>query len=106
VISLDDLAGVILEQCRAPKPAAGSVEDRLRGIRSERRGKWGELAAKPYSRPYTALTSRRIFLSEYELKRLLSDGSKRLVLPRRAIVSPLAEDWIAEKGIKIVREDE
>lgn len=102
MISLDDIAGIVLEQCRS-KPAE-SVERRLESLRAERKGKWGELAGRPYNRPYTALSAKRIFLSEYEIRRLLGDGSKRLVLPRKAIVSPLAQDWLAEKGVEIIYE--
>ena len=47
---------------------------------------------------------RRIFLSEYEVKRLLADGSKELKVPAHAILSPLALEWLEWRGIKIIKE--
>ena len=80
-----------------------------------RNGKWGRLAAAPFNRPYTSLRAKRspeatvrrggrIFLSEYEIKKLLQTG-EILKIPASAILSPLAQDWLALKGVKIVRED-
>ena len=46
----------------------------------------------------------RLFLSEYEIKKRLTPGSKRLTLPRNAIISPLASDWLTLQGIEIARE--
>ena len=48
--------------------------------------------------------SKRIFLSEYEIKRMIGTG-KLLKVPVRAIVSPLAEDWLILKKIQVIRED-
>lgn len=45
----------------------------------------------------------RVFLSEHEIKRLLTPGSKRLTIPGNSIVSPLALEWLTLKGIEIVR---
>ena len=45
----------------------------------------------------------RSFWSEYEIKKALTAGGKRLTLPTDAIVSPLASDWLTLKGIEIVR---
>ena len=45
----------------------------------------------------------RAFWSEYEIKKALTAGAKRLTLPADAIVSPLASDWLTLRGIEIVR---
>ena len=45
----------------------------------------------------------RSFWSEYEIKKALTAGGKRLTLPTDAIVSPLASDWLILRGIEIVR---
>ena len=46
----------------------------------------------------------RRFLSEYELKKRLTPGGKRLTIPMNSIVSPLSLDWLTLSGIEIVRE--
>jgi hypothetical protein len=45
----------------------------------------------------------RAFWSEYDIKKALTGGGKRLTLPSDAIVSPLASDWLTLRGIEIVR---
>jgi hypothetical protein len=46
----------------------------------------------------------RLFLAEHDIKKRLTADGRRLTLPRDAIVSPLASDWLTLKGIEIVRE--
>ncbi|MBI4386636.1 MAG: hypothetical protein HY551_04585 [Elusimicrobia bacterium] len=46
----------------------------------------------------------RPFLTEAEIKKALTPGTQHLTIPRDAIVSPLALDWLALRGIHIVRE--
>ncbi|OGR96613.1 MAG: hypothetical protein A2V88_01800 [Elusimicrobia bacterium RBG_16_66_12] len=46
----------------------------------------------------------RRFLSEYEIKKLLTPGGKRLTIPMNSIISPLALDGLTLQGIEIVRE--
>lgn len=46
----------------------------------------------------------RLFLSEYDIKKRLTPGGTRLTIPKDAIVSPLAQDWLTLKGISVVRE--
>lgn len=46
----------------------------------------------------------RPFLSEYDIKKRLTPNSKRLTIPRDAILSPLAQDWLVLQGIQIVKE--
>ncbi len=46
---------------------------------------------------------RRIFLSEYDIKKMLTPQSQLLKIPDEAILSPLASDWLILKGIKVIR---
>jgi len=46
----------------------------------------------------------RRFLSEYEIKKQLTPGGKRLTIPMNSIISPLALDWLTLQGIEIVPE--
>ena len=46
----------------------------------------------------------RCFLSESDIKKRLTPDGKRLTIPGRSILSPLASDWIALRGIEIVEE--
>lgn len=50
------------------------------------------------------LPKGRLFLSEHEIKKRLTPQAQRLTIPRDAIVSPLAQDWLVLKGLKVVRE--
>lgn len=50
------------------------------------------------------LPKGRLFLTEYEIKRQLTASPGRLTIPRDAIISPLAVDWLALKGVSVVRE--
>ena len=72
-----------------------------------RTGKWGFHVRELYNAPYTSLPAKRIFLSEYEIKLICARQKldpKILKVPREAIVSPLAQDWLAMKGIKVTQE--
>ena len=44
----------------------------------------------------------RRFLSEFEVKSILTPGSQVLKIPPGAILSPLAQDWLTLKGIRVV----
>ncbi|MEK7857610.1 MAG: hypothetical protein AAB320_00590 [Elusimicrobiota bacterium] len=46
----------------------------------------------------------RLFLSEYDIKKRLTVQSEHLTIPKDAILSPLALDWLALRRIKIIRE--
>lgn len=48
--------------------------------------------------------AQKVFLSEYEIKRMLVQGAKELKVPANSIVSPLAMEWLEMRGIKITRE--
>ncbi len=46
----------------------------------------------------------RVFLSEYDIKKRLTPQSDELEIPKDAILSPLAVDWIILRGIRVIRE--
>ena len=46
---------------------------------------------------------RRVFISEWELKRLYKRGDKIIAVPGGAIISPLAQDWLDFENIEIRR---
>ena len=45
----------------------------------------------------------RPFLSEYHVRKALTPGSSTLTIPTDAIISPLAQEWLALQGVRIVR---
>lgn len=47
---------------------------------------------------------RKVFLSEYDIKKRLTPGGMRLTIPENTILSPLATDWLTLRGIEVVRE--
>lgn len=46
---------------------------------------------------------RKMFLSDWELRRLYKPGSRSLTVPANAILSPLSLDWLDYNGVKVVR---
>jgi len=57
------------------------------------------------ARPQKAPAPRgRRFISEYELRRMIAPGASRVLVPKDAIVSPMALDWLVLKGIAVERE--
>lgn len=59
--------------------------------------------AAPVPRAPAASRKGRVFLSEYDVKKALTPGETHLTIPKDAIVSPLAQEWLALKGIRIIR---
>ena len=60
----------------------------------------GKRAAVPAaSRPLP----KKVFISDWELRRIFKEGQKTVTLPANAIVSPLSEDWLDYQGVKIIR---
>lgn len=64
----------------------------------------GPAAIKEKGRRPPMLPKGRLFLSERELKQRLTPQAEHLIIPKGAILSPLATDWLVLKGIKIIRE--
>lgn len=79
----------------------------LRPARAARAAPPAAPAAKapPPASPWPAAPSGkgRVFLSEYHVRKALTPGSLDLKIPKDAIVSPLALEWLALKGIRIIR---
>lgn len=48
--------------------------------------------------------AKKVFLSDWEIRRMMKPGQKRLAVPANAIVSPLSLDWLDYNGVEIVRE--
>ena len=95
--TVDDLIDAIVEQL-APlyaKPASG-----MGGAPASKSAVSGKFP--PDSASQTA-AKRRIFLSELDVKKALTPGQNVLTIGPNVIVSPLALDWLALKGIRIVR---
>lgn len=59
-------------------------------------------AAAPQA-PFAPPRKGRVFLSEYHIRKALTPGSRDLTIPKDAIVSPLALEWLALQGVRIVR---
>ncbi len=47
---------------------------------------------------------RKVFVSEYDIKKRLTPGGTRLTIPGNAILSPLVSDWLILRGIEVIRE--
>ena len=99
----EDLVDTIYGSLRERGTGAGSERNPEKDPR--RQGKWGPALREPYNAPYTSLPAKRIFLSEFEIKQMIC-GDRTLKLPRRAILSPLAQDWLTLKGIQIIEEED
>ncbi len=65
------------------------------------RGSAEEAPARPAKK---APPAKKVFLSDWEIRRMMKPGGRRLVVPRNAIVSPLSMDWLDYNGVEIVRE--
>jgi hypothetical protein len=86
VLTRDDLIDLIIELVNKHLPAAPAA---------------GASNKKPAS---PEAPKGRLFLTEYDIKKRLTPGGRRLTLPKEAIISPLATDWLILQGIEIVRE--
>lgn len=70
-----------------------------------REGKWGFHVQTPYNPSWTSLPMKRPFISDFMVRHMVSKDKKEIRIPKNAIVSPLAEEWLTLNGIKIKRED-
>ncbi len=46
---------------------------------------------------------KRVFISDWELRRIYKPGAKNVQVPAGSIVSPLSLDWLDYNGITVVR---
>lgn len=101
MVSPDDIVEIVLDALKKNHPGKENFRKELEK-ESDKKGRWGFYLKETYNKPYTSLPAKKIFLSEYEIKQMLKDGKKELRLPSSAIISPLAQEWLSQKGIKIV----
>ena len=47
---------------------------------------------------------KRVFITDWEMKRLVKPGQKSVTVPACAIISPLSLDWLDYNGVKVIRE--
>jgi hypothetical protein len=45
--------------------------------------------------------TRRVFLSDWELRRMRVPGARTMKVPRGSLISPLSRDWLDYEGVKI-----
>lgn len=99
-VSVSDIADIVLQVLR----------DEGKGIRNyreylsqppQRDGLWGFHASQTFSRSYTSMPAKRLFLSEYDIKKLMKPGARQLQVPKASIISPLAQEWLETKGVSI-----
>jgi hypothetical protein len=75
----------------------GAVEDLIcEHLSRADRGSLAPVGKKP-------VPARKIFISDWELRRLYKPGSRGLTVPANAILSPLSLDWLDYNGVKVVR---
>ncbi|MEI7482487.1 MAG: hypothetical protein WCK75_09085 [Elusimicrobiota bacterium] len=65
------------------------------GAAAETRGRIPSRASKPLP--------KRVFITDWEMKRLVKPGQKSVSVPAGAIISPLSLDWLDYDGVKVVR---
>jgi len=46
---------------------------------------------------------RKVFVSDWELRRLYKAGARSVTVPANAIISPLSLDWLDYNGVKVLR---
>ena len=85
----DDLVDTIMSAL-SDKPSAGTRYPNKPGLQEE-------------SGSHLKPLSGRHFLTEHVIKKTLTEGARHLTIPEDAIVSPLAQDWLVLKGIRIIR---
>lgn len=87
-----------LGSARAPASSSGAPAPAPRTFAPPARL---EAASSPW--PAAPSGKGRVFLSEYHVRKALTPGSRDLTIPKDAIVSPLALEWLALQGVRIVR---
>ncbi|MBI5245142.1 MAG: hypothetical protein HY922_15880 [Elusimicrobia bacterium] len=105
----DDLIDAILRRLRESSPASGERPAPARAALPSAPPPDADIArvrerTSQAPQPPRFLKGRR-FLTEHEIKKALTPGARVLTIPTGAIVSPLAQEWLALKGIEIVRSD-
>lgn len=107
MLTRDDLVDIILEHLAqerhalAGDPRSGPFPRGSKDASRPEAGRPRQSARGPARRPEAP---SRLFLSEYDVKRRLTPSTQELKIPKDAILSPLALDWLVLRGISIVRE--
>lgn len=57
--------------------------------------------APPAARAVPEL-KKKVFLSDWELRRLYKAGERTVTVPANAIISPLSRDWLDYDGVKVL----
>jgi hypothetical protein len=47
---------------------------------------------------------RKLFLSDWELRRIYVPGARSVKVPANAIISPLSLDWLDFNAIEVIKE--
>lgn len=77
---------------------ADIIAERL-GIQPAARAEGTSVRVPAASRPLP----KKVFISDWELRRIYIKGQKTIQLPANAMVSPLSEDWLDYNGVTIIR---
>lgn len=67
---------------------------------------FGHLRPRPGAAPAVKKVpelKKKIFLSDWELRRLYKPGDRTVAVPAEAILSPLSLDWLDYEGVTVVR---
>jgi hypothetical protein len=95
------------EQDRAGQPAAGRgilsggpvpAKKKVFGLEQFSPQAFGAKDGRYYG---AAARPRRIFLTDRDLRAMRAPGEKHITVPKGALISPLARDWIDFEGIEI-----
>lgn len=107
-LSEDDLIDIIVDALSKKKAPPDDWRSAGRpGQGGERSvGKWGFHVQKPFNASWTSMPMKRPFVSEHMAKQLADKekAQKRIRIPKAAILSPLAEEWLQSRGVSVVRE--
>lgn len=76
----------------------GAIEDLI----AQHLFRGGPAAAAPVPKKVPEL-KKKLFLSDFELRKIFIPGSGTITVPGNAILSPLALDWLDYSGITIIR---
>ena len=77
----------------------GAVEDLIMEHLSRNAG--GSGRAAPRKVPDL---KKRVFVSDWELRRIYKPGARSVKVPANAILSPLSLDWLDYNGIAVIRD--
>jgi len=64
----------------------------------------GARAVAPAQAAASRPLPKRVFISDWELKKMFKPGQKTVKIPSNAIVSPLSMDWLDYIGVEVLRD--